>query len=135
MSSDFVVKGSEHEIKLDHLVGHGAVLSVTGFGAGFAGKAASIFCQNKSLPQKILKTTSSFGIFAGVLGLAALGSAYFLWNSVTDTDIAKQQAMAEENENNTETPLLNFVQESKLSWLKTKKDIQQAIYSILGWRE
>ena len=43
--------------------------------------------------------------------------------------------MAEENENNTETPLLNFVQESKLSWLKTKKDIQQAIYSILGWRE
>ena len=135
MSNDLVVRGSKHEMKLDHLVGYGSTFAIGGFGTSIASKAVSIFAKNKSIPQNLLKSASSYGIFVGIAGLAAIGSAYFLWNSITDDDITKQKASLDNNQKDKETPLLNFVQARKLSWLKTKKDIQQSIYSLLGWRE
>ncbi len=140
MSNDLIIKrGSEslYSSKLDNLVGNGAVLATSGFAIGIPSKITSIFLKNNipATAQKVLKTTSKFGIFAGVLGLAAIGSAYFLWDSVSDEDIKKQTNIVENNNNNPETPLLNIVQSQKLFWLRIKKDIQQSIYSLLGWRE
>ena len=138
MGNDLIIKSGSKSLyssKLDHLVGNGAILGTSGLAVGVAGKAASLFCKNNSVTQQALKTISSYGIFAGVLGFAALGTAYFLWNSVTDEDIANQEAASVRNKGNEETPLLNFIQSAKVSWLKVKKDIQQSIYSLLGWRE
>lgn len=136
MSSDFIVKPkSLEEGRLNAFALGCTDVGILGTAVGVTGKVASIFCKNNSIPQKLLKSVSRYGIFAGALGFAALGGTYFLWKSVSDDDIKKQELVVEKNTNNYETPLLNFVQASKLSWLKTKKDIQQAIYSMLGWRE
>ena len=138
MSSDLIVKPDTLEYgRLNAFAMGSTDVGVLGTAIGVTGKVASIFCKNNSMPQKILKSVSRYGIFAGALGFAALGGTYFLLKSVSDDDIKKQEQIVENNnnKNNYETPLLNFVQGQKLTWLRIKKDIQQSIYSLLGWRE
>ena len=136
MSSDLIVNPNSLEYgRLNAFALGSTDVGVLGAAIGVTGKVASIFCKNNSMPQKLLKSVSRYGIFAGALGFAALGGTYFLMKSVSDDDIKKQEQIVENNKNTNETPLLNFVQGQKLTWLKIKKDIQQSIYSLLGWRE
>ncbi len=138
MSGDLIVRDTIHYNTLGNLIGDGAVVGVVGNAVGFAGKAASIFSRKGSFSKNLFSTVSSLSIFAGILGFATLGAAYFLKDSVTNGDINKQKAKVLLEEGILKTrggnEITYFVEQEKLNWLQKKKDIQQAVYSLIGWK-
>ena len=153
MSDDFIIRqGSDKYKTLEKVQNTGCVTGIAGSAVSIAGAAASIFCKNASTAEKIFSGISSFGAFAGVLGFAAMGGAYFLKDSVSDAEIEIQNKKTSlyklkkdgheivdkfqgDQSFVSESKIRFWVELAKLSWLQNKKNIQQSVYIMLGWRK